>query len=191
MAGAGLLCAVAIPAISQTKINCQLNAARTQYEAPLAWQNTLGASRANAMCSSAIIAVVAAPVDPVVVPAVPAALHMPNMAAVQQPETAQPQMPEHSKFIIRDGEKTSTVLTNWAAAQGYSLVWDAPSQSDLPMLAGSVDATDLPTAVSKLVAGLNTKLMMMRRLNASESQFAFPVEATAYGNKVIAITVKQ
>ncbi len=162
-------------ASAQTKIACEYSKATDKFVAPLAWQNTLGTARANAMCASASeqIQTRTEPAQQRIVPA------------------TQELVPARQVFAMQDGDRASDVLRKWATAQGYALVWDAPVQSDLYLSNGSIDAVDFTDAVSKLITALNAKVAIKRKANGPESQFAFQVEALAYSNKVIAVTVKQ
>lgn len=179
-----------LSAQAQSKIHCLYNADAARYEAPLAWQNTLGAARANAMCSRVTGAVI--PATPMIAASpVIAAAPVAPMAPAAAPPPERISAPAQPVYSISSGEKVSEVLTKWAAAQGYSLVWDAPGQSDLSLLTGTVEAQSLTEAVGKLVTALNSKLAGKRSANNQETQFAFPVEAIAYSNNVIAVTVKQ
>ena len=161
----------AATASAQSKMQCQYNAGTGKYEAPLAWQNTLGAARATSMCSNAASSA--------------------QVEAIPTSKTTLAPVNAKATFATSEGEKASEVLRKWAAVQGYALVWDAPSQSDLRMVSGSIEAADLTDAMSQLITGLNMKLLAKRKLNTPDSPFTFPVEALAYSNKVIAVTVKQ
>lgn len=148
--------------MAQTKIQCQINQGR--MEAPLAWQNTLGASRANGMCQSQSAAQGASP-------------------------TTTPS--EKIAFTTTDGERASSTLARWAQQQGYRLVWEAPVQTDLIMNRGQIDGVNLLDAVGRMVNGLNSKLDETRRANNADSQWALPLEALSYSNGVVRIVVKQ
>lgn len=165
------LCATGV-AQAQTKIQC-LQTQSGRYEAPLAWQNTLGASRANAMCADAV------PAHAKVVVA--------TALAQARPTATDPV----SKYFTLDGEKTSSVLSKWARLDGYRVVWSAPSQVDLSLNAGQVEATSYIDAVGKLIAGVNSKIAEKRASGSADAQFSLPIEALVYADKVVSVAVKQ
>lgn len=104
---------------------------------------------------------------------------------------AEPVMAAKQKFISANGEKTSAALARWAEQSGYSLVWEAPAQTDLLMNAGVMDGAGFVETVGKLIAGLNIKLESKRRSNDAEAPWSLPLEALSYSNRVVRIVVKQ
>jgi Tfp pilus assembly protein PilV len=157
--------------MAQTKIQCQNNQGR--MEAPLAWQNTLGAARANAMCQ--------VQGTPQVAPT----------GATQPSNQTGAAVANKKSFATVDGERASSTLARWGQQEGYRLVWDAPPQADLIMNKGQVDGVSFIDAVSRVVNGLNAKLAEKRRANDADSPWALPIEAFAYSNRVVRIAVKQ
>lgn len=159
------------PSMAQTKIQCQMNQGR--MEAPLAWQNTLGAARANAMCQVQGTAQGAA------------------TGTSQSTNQVAAAATNKKSFVTVDGERASSTLARWSQQEGYRFVWEAPMQADLFMNKGQVDGVNLLDAVSRVVNGLNAKLDEKRRANNAESQWALPIEALSYSNRVVRIVVKQ
>lgn len=166
---AALGCATS--ASAQTKIQC-IQTQLGQFEAPLAWQNTLGASRANAMCTDAAIATTT-----------PASKRYQTSGAQPLVQTA--------RYITYDGEKVSTALARWAQSDGYQMVWNAPMQVDLPLNAGDINASGFLDAVGKLVGGVNAKILGKRGEVGIDSKYLFPIEAFVYSDKVVSIALKQ
>lgn len=156
--------------MAQTKIQCQNNQGR--MEAPLAWQNTLGAARANGMCQAQGAA-------------------QGTASPAGQSSSQGPSAASRKSFSTVDGERASATLARWAQQEGFRLVWEAPVQTDLIMNRGQVDGTNLLDAVGRAVNGLNAKLIEKRRANDAESPWALPLEALAYNDRVIRIVVKQ
>ena len=163
--------------LAQSKIDCKVNAQNGRYEAPLAWQNTLGTLRANSMCHDAASLANKTSVTPAVV-----------LPPVKVPDPATPPKP---RFATVSGERASAALQRWSEQSGFNLVWDAPKQTDLIMNTGVVEGPEFLDAVGKLVVGLNSKLEAKRSANDPEAPWSLPVEAIKYSNGVVRVVVKQ
>jgi hypothetical protein len=183
-----LLAACSLPSAAQSKIDCKVNPHNGRYEAPLAWQNTLGVSRANSMCQDAALLANKPIATPAPAPAVAVAVGSMPVASVMAAMPAAPLIP---RFETVNGEQASAALQRWAGQSGFHLIWDAPKQTDLLLNAGVVDGPEFIDAVAKLVTGLNGKLDLKRRSNDAEAPWSLPVEAIKYSNGVVRVVIKQ
>ena len=174
-------------ASAQTKITCVADSASGRLIAPLAWQNTLGAARANSLCQLANEQMAAQLQKQKSDAAASEIMQQPHVAVAQV--SSKPITPE-PRFAVLNAEKVSALLKRWATADGYTLIWEAPAQTDLEMVNGTVDGINLESAITKLVAGLNTKILAKKAANDADAPWLFEIEVLMYSNKVIRIVTK-
>ena len=119
------------------KIQCSINSSG-QYEATLAWRNTLGSTKANALCAASNKKIVSTDV----------------ITEVKQPNSAANSKPVF-EFTAHKGEKASDALKRWATSNNYKIEWNVPVDFDSTLSSGSFNAATFIDGVTKFINGLN------------------------------------